>query len=92
MSWSLVFTEAYNRRAARFLKRHPELRQPYRKTLLLLEADPFHPSLRLHGLQGRLKDLHSVSINLSYRITLHLVIHGQQIIPIDIGDHDSVYR
>lgn len=92
MSWSLVFTESYNKQAARFLKRHPDLRDAYRKTLLLLEANPFHPSLRLHGLQGRLKGLHSVSINLSYRITIDLLIEGQQIIPIAIGDHDSVYR
>ena len=89
MSWSLVFTESYNKRAARFLKRHPDLRDVYRKTLLLLEANPFHPSLRLHG---RLKGLHSVSINLSYRITIDLLIDGQQIIPIAIGDHDSAYR
>jgi hypothetical protein len=51
LSWSLVFTERYNRRAARFLRRHPDLRQAYRKTLLLLEANPHHPSLRLHPLR-----------------------------------------
>lgn len=49
MSWSLAFTERYNRRAARFLKRHPERRDIYRKTLLLLEANPHHPTLRLHA-------------------------------------------
>ncbi|HBH73013.1 MAG TPA: plasmid stabilization protein [Synechococcales bacterium UBA10510] len=92
MSWSLVFTERYNRRAARFLRRHPDLRQAYRKTLLLLEANPHHPSLRLHPLRGRLQGMHSVSINLSYRITLELLIEGQTVIPIDIGDHDVVYR
>ena len=92
MSWTLVFTERYERRAARFLRRHPDLRQSYRKTLLLLEADPHHPSLRLHALRGRLQGLHSVSINLSYRITLEVLIDGQRLIPIDIGSHDVVYR
>jgi mRNA-degrading endonuclease YafQ of YafQ-DinJ toxin-antitoxin module len=92
VSWSLVFTERYERRAARFLRRHPDLRQSYRKTLLLLEADPHHPSLRLHALRGRLQGLHSVSINLSYRITLEVLIDGQRLIPIDIGSHDVVYR
>lgn len=87
-----MFTERYNRRAARFLHRHSELREPYRKTLLLLEADPRHPSLRLHALRGKLSGLHSVSINLSWRITLELLIDGQRIIPIDIGSHDTVYR
>ena len=93
MSWTLLFTERYNRRAARFLQRHPELRDTYRKTLLLLEANPRHPSLRLHALKGRLQGLHSVSLNISYRITLELMlIDGQRLIPIDIGSHDAVYR
>ena len=92
MSWSLVFTERYNRRAARFLRRHPEMREAYRKTLLLLEANPHHPSLRLHARRGGLKRLHSVSINLSYRITLDVLIEGQTLISIDIGSHDVVNR
>ncbi|MBL8438528.1 MAG: hypothetical protein JNM61_10040 [Zoogloeaceae bacterium] len=91
MTYALVFTEQYTRRAARFIKRHPELRQQYLKTLQLLEANPFHPSLRLHALSGRLAGLHSVSINLSYRITLELIIQGAEIIPINVGDHDAVY-
>jgi mRNA-degrading endonuclease YafQ of YafQ-DinJ toxin-antitoxin module len=87
----LVFTEQYNRRAVRFLKRHPELRQLYLKTLQVLEANPVHPSLRLHPLRGKLDGLHSVSINLSYRITLELLIQDGQIIPVNVGDHDAVY-
>jgi mRNA-degrading endonuclease YafQ of YafQ-DinJ toxin-antitoxin module len=91
MAYALVFTERYNRLAARFIKQHPELRQQYLKTLQLLEANPFHPSLRLHPLRGKLEGLHSVSINLSYRITLELLIQDEQIIPINVGDHDAVY-
>ncbi|HET6911724.1 MAG TPA: hypothetical protein VFH71_00060 [Rhodanobacteraceae bacterium] len=91
MTWALVFTDQYNRRAARFLKRHPQLREPYRKTLLLLQANPHHPSLRLHPLRGKLAGLHSISINLSYRITIELVIREHQIVPINVGDHDAVY-
>lgn len=91
MPYVLVFTEQYNRRAARFLKRHPALRSPYRKTLQLLEANPAHPSLRVRPLRGRHDGLHSVSINLSSRITLELLIQDQQIILVNIGDHDAVY-
>lgn len=91
MSWTLVFTRQYEKRARRFLKRHPELEGQYLKTLQLLEANPRHPSLRLHSLGGRLSGLHSVSINLSYRITLELLIREQEIIPINVGDHDTVY-
>jgi len=32
-----------------------------------------------------------VSINLCYRITLELLIQDGQIIPIHVGDHNTVY-
>jgi mRNA-degrading endonuclease YafQ of YafQ-DinJ toxin-antitoxin module len=91
MSWCLVFTEQYEKRALRFLKRHPELEKQYLKTLQLLEINPHHPSLRLHPLSGRLSGLHSVSINLSYRITLEFMVTDQEIIPVNVGDHDTMY-
>jgi len=91
VSYTLVFTEQYSRRAGRFLKRHPELKQQYLKTLQLLEANPFHPGLRLHPLSGRFEGLHSVSINLSYRITLEILISEEEITPVNVGDHDAVY-
>lgn len=91
MSYRLIFTDQYTKRAARFLKRHPDLEKQYLKTLQLLELNPYHPSLRLHALSGKLHNLHSVSINLSYRITLEILIQDDQIIPVNAGDHDAVY-
>jgi plasmid maintenance system killer protein len=63
----------------------------YQKTLQLLEVNPYHPSLRLHGLKGRLQGLSSVSINMQYRIILEFEIRGEDIVLVDIGDHDGVY-
>ena len=91
MAWQLVFTEQYNRCAARFLRRHPEATGQYAKTLKLLEANPHHPSLRLHALKGTLSGLHRVSINLSHRITVEMLITESEIVPINVGDHDEVY-
>ena len=91
MPYVLVFTDQYNKRACRFLKRHPDMRMPYLKALQLLEANPYHPSLRMHALKGKLTGLQSVSINISYRITLYLVFQDQQIILVNVGDHDTVY-
>jgi mRNA-degrading endonuclease YafQ of YafQ-DinJ toxin-antitoxin module len=88
--FQLIFTQQFKRKEIQFLKRHPELRQPYAKTLQLLAANPSHPSLRLHPLRGK-HELHSVSINLSYRITLELLIQDEQISPVNVGDHDAVY-
>ncbi len=64
----------------------------YSKALRLLEANPHHPSLRLHGLKGKLEGLHSVSINMSFRITIEMIISDTDIILINVGDHDEVYR
>ncbi|HSV51123.1 MAG TPA: hypothetical protein VLJ57_03325 [Burkholderiaceae bacterium] len=91
MAYRLLFTDGYLRIAVRFLKRHPELKRSYGKTLALLEANPHHPSLRLHALSGKHQGLCSVSINLSYRITLELLIRDQTVIPVNVGDHDEVY-
>ena len=91
MPFQLLFTEQYNKRARKFLQRHPDLIKQYLKTLQLLEINPHHPSLRLHALEGPLQGLHSVSLNLSYRITLELLIKDGQIITVNIGDHDAVY-
>jgi len=91
MSYTLVFTAQYQKREIRFLRAHPELKKQYLKALQILEINPFHPSLRLHPLQGKLKGLHSVSINLSYRITLELVIQVQEIVLLNVGDHQTVY-
>jgi mRNA-degrading endonuclease YafQ of YafQ-DinJ toxin-antitoxin module len=92
MSYEIIFTKSYTKRATRFFKKHPELIGQYEKTLKLLELNPQHPSLGLHTLKGNLKGLHSVSMNISYRITIELLIHKKTIVPIHIGAHDEVYR
>ena len=92
MKYKLVFTASYNRRARRFFKGHPELLSQYGKTLKILEVDPNHPALRLHRLEGHLSSLYSVSINLSYRITLEFYISEKEIVLVNVGSHQDVYR
>jgi mRNA-degrading endonuclease YafQ of YafQ-DinJ toxin-antitoxin module len=87
----IIYTDSYIKRAKRFIKKHPELISQYEKTLKLLELNPNHPSLRLHKLNGKLAELHSVSINISYRISIDFLIEDNKIIPVDIGSHDDVY-
>ena len=89
--YKIIFTHGYNKYAARFIKKHPELIGQYEKTLKLLELNPFHSSLHLHKLSGKLNELYSVSINISYRITLEFIISEKTIIPVKVGTHDEVY-
>ncbi|MGA3281608.1 MAG: plasmid stabilization protein [Smithella sp.] len=87
----ILYTDSYLKRARKFIKKHPDLISQYEKTLKILEINPFHPSLRLHKLQGRLSQLYSVSINISYRMTIIFMIEDDKIIPIDLGSHEEVY-
>jgi mRNA-degrading endonuclease YafQ of YafQ-DinJ toxin-antitoxin module len=87
----IEYTESYNKRATKFITKHPDLLSQYTKTLELLEMNPYHPSLRLHKLKGNLSELYSVSINISFRISIDFIFEDDKIIPIDVGSHDEIY-
>lgn len=91
MKYKLIYTDSYIIKAKGFVKKHPELIRQYEKTLKILEIDSHHPSLRLHRLKGRFKDLHSISINISYRITLELYFNDKEIVLVNVGHHGEVY-
>jgi mRNA-degrading endonuclease YafQ of YafQ-DinJ toxin-antitoxin module len=57
-----------------------------------LQANPFQPQLELHPLSGKLAGCHAVSLPRNYRITLTLLITAKEIILLDVGSHDEVYR
>lgn len=92
MKYQLIYTNSYVKRAQKFVRQHPELLSQYEKTLKILEINPHHPSLRLHQLKGKLKDLHSVSINISYRITLEFYFSDKEIVLVNVGHHDEIYK
>jgi len=91
MNYKIEYTQSYEKKLFKFLKKHKDIVERYKKTILLMEADPFHPSLRLHPLKGKVKDLHSVSIDMQYRISIEFYIENKRIIPVNIGTHDEVY-
>ena len=89
--YSLIFTESYVKREIRFLKKHPDIVERYKKVLSLIELNPLHPSLRLHKLKGKQKELYSVSLSIQYRLVIILLINKKRIIPVDVGTHKEVY-
>lgn len=91
MNYKIIRTDEYFKKLKKFIKRHPDVLDRYIKTIELLEVDPFHSSLRLHKLQGKLRVYHSVSINMKYRVVIDFIIKDKEIIPVDIGAHDEVY-
>ena len=88
MPYNITRTDEYFKKSLKFFKKHPEMHSKYEKTLTLLSANPHHPSLCLHKLQGNLK---AFSLDLQYRIILDFIIVEEVIILLDIGTHDEVY-
>jgi len=90
--FTLDATEYFLRRARKFLKKHPDLKERFAQVVEDLRQDPFAPHLAYHPVGGKLKGVQAVSLNESYRIILTLEIADKEIILLDIGSHDEVYR
>jgi mRNA-degrading endonuclease YafQ of YafQ-DinJ toxin-antitoxin module len=89
---TLAWTPGFTHPAGKFLKQPPELPEKFAVIMGDLERDPFQPHLRYHHLGGKLKGVQAISITSSYLLTLTLLISDQEIILLDVGSHDEVYR
>ena len=89
--WSKTFLRAYRR----LIKRRPDQREEIEKTLRLLLADPFAPSLETHKLKGKLSGTWACSAGYDLRIIFEFVKEKkdieEDIFLIEIGTHDEVY-
>ena len=90
--YTVVTPEQFLRQARKFFRKHPDLKPRFGKIVQDLQDDPFQPHLALHPLTGKLSGLHAVSLTYSYRITLTLMVTEKEIVFLDIGSHDEVYR
>ncbi|HWR89680.1 MAG TPA: type II toxin-antitoxin system mRNA interferase toxin, RelE/StbE family [Dissulfurispiraceae bacterium] len=88
----IVASNHFIRQARKFFRNHPDLRTKFAAVVDDLRTDPFQPRLGLHSLGGKLKDLQAVRLTHSYRITLTIMVTEKEIILLDIGSHDKVYR
>jgi len=89
--YKLIETSVYIKKLKKFLKKHPNLMKKYEKTIFLLEQNPFHPSLRLHKLEGEMKEFYSISIDMEYRIIIDFIVVDKKIFLINIGHHNEIY-
>lgn len=90
--FSVTTSEKFLRQASRFFRKHPDLKPRFATTVSAMQQDPFQPVLGLHQLTGKLSGCHAIRLTYSYRITLTLLISEHEIILLDIGSHDEVYR
>jgi addiction module RelE/StbE family toxin len=90
--YAILSSDYFLKRAKKFFKKHPELQERFARIFDDLKKDPFQPRLELHSLGGKLKDIWAVSLSHTYRITLTIMITEKEILLLDIGSHDEVYR
>ena len=67
-----------------------ELQEEVKEQIALFQADPKHPSLKAHKLQGKLQGFWSFRVNYSYRIVF-LYESKRRVALLAVGDH-SVYE
>ena len=89
--YTIITPKKFLKNANKFFKKH-ELGARVAHVVEKLKNDPLDPLLDLHSLSGKLKDLHAVSLTYSYRIILTIKIVEGEIILLDLGCHDEVYR
>ncbi|MGH2354667.1 MAG: type II toxin-antitoxin system RelE/ParE family toxin [Chloroflexota bacterium] len=90
--YTITTSDRFLRKSRRFFRQHPDLMNRFREVAGALRENPFQPRLRLHQLKAQLADLHAVSLTYEYRVVLTLKITEREIILLDIGSHDEVYR
>jgi len=88
--YRIVAPAQFLRQARKFFKRHPDLASRFSRLVSDLQRDPFAPRLGLHPLKGRLRGCYAVQLSHCYRITLAL--SEKEIMLLDVGSHDDVYR
>ncbi len=72
-------------------KKDKKLTERIEKQLKLFEENPKHPSLRIHKLSGKTKNMWSISITMSIRM-VYLEIDENYALFVKIGTHEEVYR
>ena len=90
--YTITSPQQFLRQARKFFKKHPDLKARFATVVNELQQDPFQPNLALHPLSGKLSGCHAVSLTYRYHITLTILVTDREIILLDIGSHDEVYR
>jgi addiction module RelE/StbE family toxin len=84
---TIVFTARFLRQ---YKKLEPQLQEEVKESITLFKHNPKNSSLRLHKLQGTLKDQWSFSVNYQIRIVC-MYDTNDTVALLRVGDHD-VYK
>ena len=84
------FSSSFRRSFKKRIKGKAELENKFWVKLSVFIKDPFDPSLKTHKLSGKLKDLWSFSVAYDERVLFYFT-DNENVVFIDIGNHDEVY-
>jgi mRNA-degrading endonuclease YafQ of YafQ-DinJ toxin-antitoxin module len=90
--YTITTPHQFLHQARKFFKKHPDLKARFGRVLRDLQSDPFQTHLELHPLSGKLEGCYAVSLTHSFPVTLTLMIAAKEVILLDVGSHDEVYR
>jgi addiction module RelE/StbE family toxin len=85
----IFFSQEFEKKIKKITKKDKRLLDKLESLLIIFQKNIFHPSLRLHKLEGKQNNCWSISVNRKIRIILK--IEGDVAYFIDIGNHDEVY-
>lgn len=85
----ITFSPTFQKKLKVIKHKNSKLLKKIQKRITQFRDNPQHPSLRIHKLEGKLKDTFSLSVDMSTRI---LFIEDTCIYFFDVGSHDQIYR
>ncbi len=88
--YEIIITETYRKKSLKFFKKHPALKEKYKKTVQLLQKDPFHEVLACRKMKG-VSNLYRIRLTLHARIVLEIIIKERKIIPVSIDTRENIY-
>jgi len=90
--YTIITPLSFLRTAKKFFKYHPDLKDRFKDIVTLLQDNPHAPALKMHALSGKLAGIHAIRLTYQYRITLIVKITQNEIVLLDIGSHNDIYR
>jgi len=82
-----MVTVAYHPSFIRQFKKLPlDLQQEAKEKIEIFKQEPYHPSLKTHKLNGRMKEQQAFSVNYSWRIIFE--IDKNEALFLEIGTHE----
>ena len=87
----VTFSSSFKRAFKKKVKTRKEIEDLFWEAVSIFVNDPFHHSLKIHKLSGKLKYLWSFFVEYDLRVLFQFEENNTKAIFVDFGNHDEVY-